>query len=42
MEKLCMEMVNAYRYLGVWITNNLSWTKQIEENRKKVNQKKGL
>jgi hypothetical protein len=23
-----LEMVNAYRYLGVWITNDLSWTKQ--------------
>ena len=30
-----LEMVNAYRYLGVWITNELSWTKQKEENCKK-------
>ena len=34
-----LEMVNAYKYLGVWITSNLSWTKQIEENCKKANQK---
>ena len=37
-----LEMVNAYRYLGVWITNDLSWTKQIEENCKKANQKIGI
>ena len=37
-----LEMVNAYRYLGVWITNDLSWTKQIEENCKKANQKRIL
>ena len=27
-----LETVNAYRYHGVWITNDLSRTKQIEEN----------
>ena len=35
-------MVNPYGYLGVWITNNLSWTKQIEDNCKKTNQKIGI
>ena len=34
-----LELVSSYRYLGVWITSDLSWTKQIEENCKKANQK---
>lgn len=37
-----LELVNAYKYLGVWITNDLNWTKQIEENCKKANQKMGI
>ena len=32
-----LEIVDAYKYLGVWITSNLSWAKQIEENCKKAN-----
>ena len=34
-----LEIVDAYKYLGVWITSDLSWAKQIEENCKKANQK---
>ena len=26
-----LELVSEYRYLGVWITNDLSWSKQIKE-----------
>ena len=37
-----LELVNAYKYLGVWITNDLSWSKQIEENCKKANKKIGM
>ena len=35
-------LVDAYKYLGVWITSDLSWAKQIEENCKKANQKIGM
>ena len=34
-----LEIVDAYKYLGVWITSDLSWAKQIKENYKKANQK---
>ena len=34
-----LEIVDAYKYLRVWITSDLSWAKQIEENCKKANQK---
>ena len=34
-----LEIVDAYKYLGVWITSDLSWAKQVEENCKKANQK---
>ena len=27
-----LELVTAYKYLGVWITSDLNWAKQIEEN----------
>ena len=37
-----LEIVDAYKYLGVWITSDLSWAKQIEENCKKANQKMGM
>ena len=37
-----LEIVDAYKYLGVWITSDLSWAKQIEENCKKANQKIGM
>ena len=37
-----LELVSAYKYLGVWITSDLSWTKQIKENCKKANQKIGM
>ena len=35
-------MVNAYKYLGVWITSSLSWNKDVEEICKKANQQIGL
>ena len=37
-----LELVNDYKYLGVWITNDLSWAKQIEENCKKANKNIGM
>ena len=37
-----LEIVDAYKYLGVWITSDLSWAKQIKENCKKANQKIGM
>ena len=39
-----LEIVDAYKYLGVWITSDhdLSWAKQLEENCKKANQKIGM
>ena len=37
-----LEIVDAYKYLGVWITSDLSWAKQIEEICKKANQKIGM
>ena len=37
-----LKLVNDYKYLGVWITNDLSWAKQIEENCKKANKKIGM
>ena len=37
-----LEQVESYKYLGVWITSDLSWTKQIQENCKKANQKLGM
>ena len=37
-----LELVHSYKYLGVWITSDLSWTKQIEESCKKANQKIGM
>ena len=33
-----LELVSAYKYLGVWITSDLCWPKQIEENCKMANQ----
>ena len=37
-----VEIVDVYKYLGVWITNDLSWAKQIEDNCKKATQKIGM
>ncbi len=37
-----LEIVDAYKYLGVWITSDLTWAKQIEENFKKANQNIGM
>ena len=37
-----LELVTAYKYLGVWITSDLNWAKQIEENCKRANQKIGM
>ena len=35
-------IVDTYKYLGVWITSDLSWARQIEEICKKANQKVGF
>ena len=37
-----MERVDNYRYLGVWITSNLSWNKHIPEVCHKARQKVGI
>ena len=37
-----LELVSEYKYLGVWITNDLSWSKQIEEMCKKGNKQIGF
>ena len=36
-DKNALKIVDAYKYLDVWITNDLSWAKQIEKNCKKAN-----
>ena len=37
-----MERVDNYKYLGVWITSNLSWNKHISEVCRKARQKVGI
>ena len=37
-----MERVENYKYLGVWITSNLSWSKHITEVCRKARQKVGI
>ena len=37
-----LKQVESYKYLGVWITSDLSWTKQTQEICKKANQKLGM
>ena len=37
-----MERVDSYKYLGVWITSNLSWNKHISEVCRKARQKVGI
>ena len=37
-----MERVENYKYLGVWITSNLSWNKHITEVCRKARQKVGI
>ena len=37
-----MERVENYKYLGVWITSNLSWSKHISEVCRKARQKVGI
>ena len=37
-----MERVDSYKYLGVWITSNLSWNKHISELCRKARQKVGI
>ena len=32
-----LEVVDTYKYLGIWITNNLSWNKHIDGVCKKAN-----
>jgi len=38
----CHEKVDNYKYLGVWITSNLSWSKHISEVCLKARQKVGI
>ena len=37
-----LERVDAYKYLGVWITSDLTWSKQVMEVCKKARQKIGI
>lgn len=37
-----LEIVDAYKYLGIWIMNNLSWNKHIDGVCKKANRQIGL
>ena len=37
-----LERVDNYKYLGVWITSNLSWSKYISEVCRKARQKVGI
>ena len=37
-----LERVDAYKYLGVWITSDLTWSKQVTEVCKKARQKIGI
>jgi len=39
---VAMERVDDYKYLGVWITSNLSWSKHISEVCHKARQKVGI
>ena len=39
---ITMERVENYKYLGVWITSNLSWSKHITEVCRKARQKVGI
>ena len=39
---ITMERVDNYKYLGVWITSNLSWNKHITEVCRKARQKVGI
>ena len=32
-----LERVDAYKYLGIWITSDLTWSKQVMEVCKKAN-----
>ena len=37
-----LEQVDAYKYLEIWITSDLSWSKQVMEVCKKARQKIGI
>ena len=37
-----LERVDAYKYLGIWITSDLTWSKQVMEVYKKARQKIGI
>ena len=37
-----LERVDAYKYLGIWITSDLTWSKQVMEVCKKARQKIGI
>ena len=39
---IAMKRVDNYKYLGVWITSNLSWSKHISEVCRKARQKVGI
>ena len=34
--------VDKYKHLGIWITSNLSWSKQVNEVGRKARQKVGI
>ena len=37
-----LERVHSYRYLGVWLTSSLNWSKQVSEVCKKARQQVGI
>ena len=37
-----LEVVNEYRYLGIWVTSSLSWNRHVEEVCKRANRQVGV
>ena len=37
-----LEQVDSYKYLGVWITSTLSWSKHVTEDCRKARRKVGI